>query len=227
MNYENAVKFIYENPGEKFVAVENGKKKKYRLFLSGDVIYYFAKGSRSRGYMLPLNIVEAWQSLDIDNKTPEVNLRKAMTTAVKYLTSSGLWENLRTSMEYLLTLSDDELKKVYELAVNDYKAYNEYCEKNNIQLSVDELYGLSRSAIKSINYHSWERDGIREQFANAISNKTYYHYRWQNGYDNSINCKLGDDGVMRAWYSEEYRGRGNGHYYLALDERHAMFCEND
>ena len=103
----------------------------------------------------------------------------------------------------------------------------EYCEKNNIKLSVDELYSLSRRAIKSINYRSWERDDIREQFANAISNKTNYHYRWQNGYDNSINCKLGDDGVMRAWYSEEYRRRGNGHYYLALDERHAMFCEND
>lgn len=227
MNYENAVKFIYENPGEKFVAVENGKKKQYRLFLSGDVIYYFAKGSRSRGYVLAKNIIENWQSLDIANNAPEVNLRKSMTTAVKYLNASGLWENLRTSMEYLLSLSDSELKKVYELAVNDYNAYNEYCEKNNIKLSVDEIHGLSRRLIKSINYRSWERDDLREQFANAISNKTNYSYRWQNGYDNLIECKLGDDGVMRAWYSEQYRGRGNGHYYLALDERHAMFCEND
>ena len=227
MNYENAVKFIYENPGEKFVAVENGKKKQYRLFLSGDVIYYFAKGSRSRGYVLAKNIIENWQSLDIANNAPEVNLRKSMTTAVKYLNASGLWENLRTSMEYLLSLSDSELKKVYELAVNDYNAYNEYCEKNNIKLSVDEIHGLSRRLIKSINYRSWERDDLREQFANAISNKTNYSYRWQNGYDNLIECKLGDDGVMRAWYSEQYRGRGNGHYYLALDERNAMFCEND
>lgn len=227
MNYENAVKFIYENTGEKFVAVENGKKKQYRLFLSGDVIYYFAKGSRSRGYVLAKNIIENWQSLDIANNAPEINLRKSMTTAVKYLNASGLWENLRTSMEYLLSLSDSELKKVYELAVNDYNAYNEYCEKNNIKLSVDEIHGLSRRLIKSINYRSWERDDLREQFANAISNKTNYSYRWQNGYDNLIECKLGDDGVMRAWYSEQYRGRGNGHYYLALDERHAMFCEND
>lgn len=227
MNYENAVKFIYENTGEKFVAVENGKKKQYRLFLSGDVIYYFAKGSRSRGYVLAKNIIENWQSLDIANNAPEVNLRKSMTTAVKYLNASGLWENLRTSMEYLLSLSDSELKKVYELAVNDYNAYNEYCEKNNIKLSVDEIHGLSRRLIKSINYRSWERDDLREQFANAISNKTNYSYRWQNGYDNLIECKLGDDGVMRAWYSEQYRGCGNGHYYLALDERHAMFCEND
>ena len=30
-----------------------------------------------------------------------------------------------------------------------------------------------------------------------------------------------------AWYSEEYKGCGNGHYYLALDENTALFCEDD
>lgn len=228
MNYESAVKFISENRGEKFVAVEKGKKKQYRLFLSGDVICYFAKGSRSRGYQLPRNVIEFyWESLNIVNNAPEVNLRKTMTTAVKYLTASGLWVNLRTSMEYLLSLSDSELKKVYEMAVNDYYAYREYCEKNNIKLSSDELFALSRRSIKSINYHSWEKNEIRERFAKAIAEKTNYRHRWEKGYDNSIECKVCDDGSMCAWYSEEYRGCGNGHYYLALDERHAMFCEND
>lgn len=31
----------------------------------------------------------------------------------------------------------------------------------------------------------------------------------------------------RAWYSEEYKGCGNGHYYLALDCTHALFYEDD
>ena len=31
----------------------------------------------------------------------------------------------------------------------------------------------------------------------------------------------------KAWYSEEYRGCGNGHYYIAIDENTALFIEND
>ena len=31
----------------------------------------------------------------------------------------------------------------------------------------------------------------------------------------------------KAWYSEEYRGCGNGHYYIALNSSMALFCEND
>ena len=30
-----------------------------------------------------------------------------------------------------------------------------------------------------------------------------------------------------AWYSEEYKGCLNGHYYIALDEKHVWFYEDD
>ena len=226
MNYENAVKFVSEN-GKKFVVVENGKKVHYRLFVSNGVLARYAKGSQRKGYCVPQSLVEMWESIEKENNTPvELKLRKTMTTAVKYLTASGLWSNLRTSMEFLLSLTDEELKGVYDLAVNSYNDYRKYCEENNIHLSSDELFGLSRGAIKSINYHSWEKDEVRERFAKAIAEKTNYRHRWEKGYDNSIECKMCGD-IMCAWYSEEYRGCGNGHYYLALDERHAMFCEND
>ena len=33
--------------------------------------------------------------------------------------------------------------------------------------------------------------------------------------------------LSKAWYSEEYKGCGNGHYYLALDAAHALFYEDD
>lgn len=230
MKFEDALKFIQETRNKNYVVMINGKKHNLRLFTNGDLIGEYGKGMRHRGYGVSISCVMEWESIDIpvkDKKTNGEKLRKTMTTAVKYLRASGLWENLRTSMDYLLSLSDVELDKVYDLAVHSYDGYRKYCEKNNIHLSSDELFGLSRGAIKSINYHSWERDEVRERFAKAIAEKTDYRHRWEKGYDNSIECKLCNDGTMCAWYSEEYRGCGNGHYYLALDERHAMFCEND
>jgi hypothetical protein len=35
------------------------------------------------------------------------------------------------------------------------------------------------------------------------------------------------DGEKLAWYSEEYRGCLNGHYYLMFDATHAIFYEDD
>ena len=29
------------------------------------------------------------------------------------------------------------------------------------------------------------------------------------------------------WYSKEFKGCGNGHYYLALDATHTIFVEDD
>ena len=83
-----------------------------------------------------------------------------------------------------------------------------------------------KNAIKAVNYDkSWS---FEEQVRQAIANKEDYHSpRWEKGYDNSVSVKKGEDGIVRGWYSEEYRGCGNGHYYLLIDAKHAIFYEND
>lgn len=45
-----------------------------------------------------------------------------------------------------------------------------------------------------------------------------------NGYDVSFSY---DPEKKKAWYSEEYRGCGNGYYYIALNRTHALFVEKD
>ncbi len=43
--------------------------------------------------------------------------------------------------------------------------------------------------------------------------------------DISIYCKPIEND-MYAWYSEEYKACLNGHYYIALDEKHVWFCQS-
>ena len=64
------------------------------------------------------------------------------------------------------------------------------------------------------------------EVAECIKNGTNFSRRWENGYDNSVEI-ANRDGEKLAWYSEEYRGCGNGHYYLMFDATHAIFYEDD
>ncbi|OPX89435.1 MAG: hypothetical protein A4E53_01512 [Pelotomaculum sp. PtaB.Bin104] len=43
----------------------------------------------------------------------------------------------------------------------------------------------------------------------------------------TVETKLCDDGIFRAWYSSEYPGYGNGSYYLLINPTTAAFREDD
>lgn len=60
--------------------------------------------------------------------------------------------------------------------------------------------------------------------AKALQSKTDIREHTTAGYDITFNYQAKDN---MAWYSEEYRGCGNGHYYLALNATHALYYEDD
>lgn len=45
--------------------------------------------------------------------------------------------------------------------------------------------------------------------------------------DKSVYVKPLEDGTVRAWYSSEYAGYGNGSYYLLISPETALYCEDD
>lgn len=45
--------------------------------------------------------------------------------------------------------------------------------------------------------------------------------------DYTVETKMCEDGVFRAWYSSEYSGCGNGDYYILLNPTQAFFAETD
>lgn len=63
---------------------------------------------------------------------------------------------------------------------------------------------------------------------NAFKNKTSYHYKtYGTRRDFSVETKMSEDGIFRAWFSSEYAGCGNGQYYLLINPTTAVFYEND
>ena len=63
-----------------------------------------------------------------------------------------------------------------------------------------------------------------EVIRQGLAEKTDISIHSRSQYDTTFEYK---PEANKAWYSEEFRGCGNGHYYLALDSTNALFYEDD
>lgn len=72
------------------------------------------------------------------------------------------------------------------------------------------------------------RGYLKEKLDDAFLHQKAFTYR-QEGVkrDLSIETKLCDDGVFRAWFSSEYSGCANGDYYLVISPTQAIYYERD
>ncbi len=81
---------------------------------------------------------------------------------------------------------------------------------------------------KTVSIKSKFPSYVIEELKDAFDNKKdYSHKKYGQKRDLSVETKLCDDGVFRAWYSSEYAGCGNGSYYLLLNPTTAAFREDD
>ena len=205
------------------VTMANGDKKKMRMFISeGGWVCEFKKRSRTKGRCISCE--ELWKSVvPINRDNDKVRVCKRNTKSIiKYLSVSGMWPDILANMIKLQQLSDEDLKYLYEC---EYDEHNTFMEKKGIEHISPDMYD-SLSSQRGIITINWGRghDWIKRGWLNALNEKRKYSMRWTVSYDNSV--EYNPDG-NRAWYSEEYRGCGNGHYYLLLDEKHAAFREDD
>lgn len=228
MAYDDFVNYVKEWNDKwikTFVVEINGVKETKRLFTSNGFLCEFIKNSRKKGFII--NKTDGWTSISAKSKASKKSdverLRFIMNKIVFYLNNSGLWADMKKSFEKLLSFDDNTLNKLLN---DEYDSYNDFKRKNELVISADCFYNLIHKGIKTINYEKYDRGYIDAEFEKAIKEKRDYSYRWTKGYDNSIECK-NCNGLMCAWYSEEYRGCLNGHYYFALDNKHAIYAETD
>lgn len=213
----------------------SGGSKIVRLWLHEDGrICAIGKGLRHYGHELTswCDHYEDWATLKlVEHKgTDKVRLvKKRAQDAVKYLAQSGFWPDIKKEIEYFLENVDieefckDMEKGSYDNFYSQCGEGQKYAWCNTYQV-FESFY--SKNCWKSIAYDKWNRKHYNADVEKAIADKKNYHRRWTNGYDNDIEITFNDD-YPRGWYSEEYRGLGNGHYYLLFDATHAIFYEDD
>ena len=228
MEYQEIYDAVKGNNGKKFeITYCNGAKETKRLFVStANNICEFAPRSRTKGYVIAVGYIS-----NIVMKEPAYDAvkqcRKNLKNVIKYLSASGFWSPMLKGAEYLNSLSDTELSAMQDWDMY-HKIFNEDMTLKGIRWwgydCFTSLFGTK--SIKTMRLEKYNRDYTKRRIAESMTTKTNCSDRWTNGYDNSYEIRFDED-VIRAWYSEEYKGCANGHYYYLLDETHAIFGEHD
>lgn len=205
------------------IILSDGSSQILRLFVSmgHNMICSYNKRSVRYGTIIPTHDYKEWKEIKPYGKNTwdDVTIvRRFLKNVIKYITISGLWNNILQDYNKLLSMSDDELKN---------RIHNYNTENRNL-FHCDSILRSAKKGIVSINYLRYEREEQRTHIKNILNKKKDYTYCWRKDYDNSIQITyFPNDNLYKAWYATEYKGCGNGHYYLMLDERHAIFCETD
>lgn len=219
------------------VTMINGKSKIVRLWLHDDgCVAIMSKGKRRYGHYLSdysWDGLADWATLKLVEHKPNDKVRlvkRRAKDALKYLSQSGFWSDIKEGIEYFL--SDENLIEEFckDMAEDSYEKFYKECREGGkyewcpCHQVFESFY--SKNCWQSVPYTRWERKCRNEEVQKAIDEKKNYHRRWTNGYDNDLEIVF-DGEYPRGWLSLEYRGCGNGHYYLLFDATHAIFYEND
>lgn len=228
---------------------EEGKKRKTRVaWHDTDTLMYMYRGSKRHGWYLDRNFIESFVSYRPlpKNKIPEeVKWRKSWEKVAKYLEASGLWEDYLKDVNNALAIGMEKIKQAYtqywvhheNLPYGESDKVNaeaiqkiderliNYREDGTIYADTSIIWYMHYPAkIKSMYFGKYEHEFRKVELKRAMENKTSITVFGRSSYD--VHCEYNAEKKM-AWYSEEYKNCGNGHYYLALDDTHALFYEDD
>ena len=207
----------------------------------GNTVFVYAPRKKRKGWRfdVPTFLERYW----VVEKTDEnVKWHKRINRAIRCLENSGLWPE---KLEFL--------KNLYIMAWDDHQAMNKlywetpyphnfntpewntwfkkypflkYIDNDGgIFPNTEYLWELSEVKLKSMYFGKYNNASYKTKIKEALMNKQKYSiYREPVNYDVSFEY---DPNKNMAWYSEEYRRCGNGHYYIAIDNSTAWFVEND
>lgn len=192
---------------------------------------------RNRGWQFTIENFVKFFDFDITQKQEDKTKQwhKRLNKAIKCLNESGLWQNLKIVYNNLLKITWEEKENLYKLYfTNEEQAKQLAKEKYPFMLGINEdgkeylnteyIYELSECKLKSMYFGKFINTAEKETIKEKIKNKEKYNCFHRTNYDTSFSYNAEK---QLAWYSEEYKDCGNGHYYLALDNSTAVFCEND
>lgn len=173
------------------------------------------------------------------------------------LEKSGLWPEFKELFHNLQLMSLEDKKALYniyfesagrsmpyeELIKYDNDKHNRAFEKygtkypfvfcltkdGNHRIDTDYIFETSDAKTKSM-YFGRENACIKDALSNALEEKKSFSRELSARFDKKLTYDVSvkyNSEKQKAWYSEEYRDCGNGHYYAAIDGSCALFLEDD
>ena len=233
---ENVVREAYKNGSKVRFITRSGQRMLKRIGKTANDEYLVMR-TQIRGMYLGTFI---WQYSIVGAKEVKATPRdvvwlRNINKAINMLSKSGLWPEMLEEFKKAREIGYEKLNEAHRLywSTED-KERVEVLEKVHPYLvketkegtkipNTDILWHMINIKIKKMYFGREDNKRVLSEIKNAMSEGKEYKVFADTNYDVSFNY----DGKDKAWYSEEYKGCGNGHYYLALNETHAWFYEDD
>ena len=212
-----------------------------RLFRSSsDEICKYKKGSTRRGYRLLFSEIVDITPI-VSKKAKAKQWEDGWKKVKNRIEKSGLWANLIPDIDIALQMGYDLVNQ----ASDDYWKLSYKEEEREDQLEAFLVkYPLLRYGNRTDTVNTtviWQMRDIPRvkkmrfckgsyndiqllQIKNAMDTQTKFGTSGRTNYD--ISFEYNPEKKL-AWYSEEYKNCGNGHYYLAISSTHAIYWEKD
>lgn len=223
-----------------------GEKRKKRLFISTQgTLCEYAKGASRIGYDFTNTFLnKVCEIKPVRKQSRKEQWTKGINKAIKLLEKSGLWSKLLMRIKKVKEAGYETMQKIREIDRSDYvedyslnqkrifeemkKVAPQFVETDSDGkefISTDYRWWFTNPLkFKSMYFGKYQNKQYKEMIKQAIENKRKEHIATTVSYDVSFEY---NPECNKAWYSEEYRGCGNGHYYLALDHNTAVHYEDD
>lgn len=198
--------------------------------------FEYAKGKKNRGWYISREEAGRRYTLIDTPEKQEEDRKKTIRRAIKCLKKSGLWPEMVPIFENLLTVPLEKIRvfKRYGWEYNSrFKKDLPEDKKKEVEAIISEFPFLKNGdylsdfigpfKLKSMYFGACNKQE-KEQIKKHLEEKKDYSGYGYTSYDVSFTYNAEK---KKAWYSEEYRGCGNGHYYIALDENTALWMEDD
>ena len=158
-------------------------------------------------------------SVQFYDEAGEKSYADDLKTAQRYIQANrhpNLWDDLARDYDF-----DEQKFQQFRRDTQGLSHYDAWQKASDYGLPRTE--GHKTITMQSAGMPSYAQQSLKD----AIENKRNYRYSWDCGYDCSVSTEMGADGIYRGWFSQEYRGTGNGHYWLLISPTQAIFAEND
>lgn len=207
MEYQEVISTIKGKSGLYDIATPQGMERR-RLFLSqNNLICEFAPRSRKRGYPIEGSIIADWKGI-----SPHIREEGDIVAKFKRYAARATFP----SAFIRKCLAADTSKSCYE---------NDLTTGTRIDGEIISLKAIERFASYQVKL-----------FREALKGRKAYHSgRFDfRGYDGSLWVEIAthNDGYytigdVKAGFSKEYRGCGNGYYYVLIDDEHFIGIDID
>lgn len=229
-----------------FYSYPVGEHSKRRCQKEEKTVFVYKHGGRTYGRRY--SIEDFCNKYDIQVKIKEKEKdknaiwHKRIARAIKCLESSGLWPDLLAQLKELNQMTYEDKIAIHDLyASEEYSKrftspeYEQYEKKYPFLFGIDSsgnkylktfyIWEMSEVNLKSMYFGKYQNEHTKELIKEAIANKKKYSACARTSYD--VSFEYDPDKNNSAWYSEEYKNTGNGHYYIAIDHNTCWFTEND